>query len=451
MGLFGASAGGNGGIWGMGSCHLNIQKRSDGKRNRTSGNSKSSSSVEATGGTAGKRFPLKQAATAANLALTGDTIAQKAVATQTFFPYNNHFNYELVAPLPISVSEHEEDILHDNNSQPLSAAQPSTESCIARDNNSLPLAISPEIDTQRLAHNLIATPATPRRSNRQKTTPHWLQDFVTNFSHSDNIQSDIQPDSQPSVASHSSHSNLMYQFLDHSMRKQTVENLLMKVLLNQIVLGPTVIAVVFAWSNLWKGKLAELPNKYKKDALPTLFCSCCESGIAAAAAANQPTTTLLGYVGGLLRRRGCGGLLLLAVGGGGWLVVVVVVGCWSIVVGVGGSIVVGWRWWLWLAVCGGGSIVGWWWWLWLAVGLLLLGLVDLLLFAGGGGCGWLLVLYQETETLEMTFHFNLQDCPPSSPRCFHVHGLNILELLLVLNSEQVNAAELISMDAYVIV
>ncbi|KAF5960978.1 hypothetical protein HYC85_002187 [Camellia sinensis] len=62
-----------------------------------------------------------------------------------------------------------------------------------------------------------------------------------------------------------------YQFLDHCMPKQTVENLVLKVLLNQIILGPIVIAVVFAWNNLWQGKISELPNKYKKDALPTLF------------------------------------------------------------------------------------------------------------------------------------------------------------------------------------
>ncbi|OMO83868.1 Mpv17/PMP22 [Corchorus capsularis] len=52
---------------------------------------------------------------------------------------------------------------------------------------------------------------------------------------------------------------------------KTPQNLMLKVLLNQIVLGPCVIAVVFAWNNLWLGKLSELPNKYQKDALPTLF------------------------------------------------------------------------------------------------------------------------------------------------------------------------------------
>lgn len=45
----------------------------------------------------------------------------------------------------------------------------------------------------------------------------------------------------------------------------------LQVLLNQIVLGPSVIAVVFAWNNLWQGKLLQLPEKYQKDALPTLL------------------------------------------------------------------------------------------------------------------------------------------------------------------------------------
>ncbi|XAR49523.1 hypothetical protein NMG60_11032757 [Bertholletia excelsa] len=62
-----------------------------------------------------------------------------------------------------------------------------------------------------------------------------------------------------------------YQYLDRSLPKQTVQNLLLKVLLNQIVLGPTVIAVVFAWNNLWQGKLSELPNKYKKMLFPHCF------------------------------------------------------------------------------------------------------------------------------------------------------------------------------------
>ncbi|KAK5775721.1 uncharacterized protein LOC108478237 [Gossypium arboreum] len=62
-----------------------------------------------------------------------------------------------------------------------------------------------------------------------------------------------------------------YKYLDHCLPHQTPQNIILKVLLNQIVLGPCVIGVVFAWNNLWLGKLSELPNKYQKDALPTLF------------------------------------------------------------------------------------------------------------------------------------------------------------------------------------
>ncbi|OAY57331.1 peroxisomal membrane protein 2 [Manihot esculenta] len=62
-----------------------------------------------------------------------------------------------------------------------------------------------------------------------------------------------------------------YQYLDYCLPKQTAKNLMLKVLLNQIVLGPSVIAVVFAWNNLWQGKLSQLPGKYQKDALPTLL------------------------------------------------------------------------------------------------------------------------------------------------------------------------------------
>lgn len=62
-----------------------------------------------------------------------------------------------------------------------------------------------------------------------------------------------------------------YQCLDHFLPKPTVQNVMLKVLLNQIVLGPCVIAVVFAWNNLWQRKLSELPGKYKRDAFPTLL------------------------------------------------------------------------------------------------------------------------------------------------------------------------------------
>ncbi|KAK6134338.1 hypothetical protein DH2020_031961 [Rehmannia glutinosa] len=72
MGSLGAS--GNGGLWGMGPFHDNIRRRRD-KRDKES---KPSSSRDAAGepAAASYSFPLKQAATAASLALTGDTIAQ---------------------------------------------------------------------------------------------------------------------------------------------------------------------------------------------------------------------------------------------------------------------------------------------------------------------------------------------------------------------------------------
>ncbi|KAL2510672.1 Peroxisomal membrane 22 kDa (Mpv17/PMP22) family protein [Abeliophyllum distichum] len=183
MGSFGASAGGNGGIWGIGPFH----KRNSEKRN---GKSKPSSSVDATGGAAGYHFPLKQAATAASLALTGDTIAQVR--------HRWIRNKDTVAPshdfkdiMEVVLSEHD-----------------------------------------------------------------WIRALrMTSYG----------------FLLYGPGSYAWYQFLDHCMPKQTVENLLMKVLLNQIALGPTVIAVVFAWNNLWQGKIAELPNKYKKDALPTLL------------------------------------------------------------------------------------------------------------------------------------------------------------------------------------
>lgn len=62
-----------------------------------------------------------------------------------------------------------------------------------------------------------------------------------------------------------------YNYLEHVMPKKSVANLMLKVLLNQIVLGPCVIGVVFAWNSIWQGKISQLPNMYQKDALPTLL------------------------------------------------------------------------------------------------------------------------------------------------------------------------------------
>jgi len=65
-------------------------------------------------------------------------------------------------------------------------------------------------------------------------------------------------------------SHAWYDLLDRTFAKQSLKNLLVKVTLNQIVLGPCVIAIVFAWNNLWQGKLKEFPNKYREDAFPAL-------------------------------------------------------------------------------------------------------------------------------------------------------------------------------------
>ncbi|XP_078439079.1 peroxisomal membrane 22 kDa (Mpv17/PMP22) family protein [Wolffia australiana] len=62
-----------------------------------------------------------------------------------------------------------------------------------------------------------------------------------------------------------------YQFLDRAFPGQTIANLSAKVILNQVVLGPCVIAVIFAWNNLWLGQISQLPKKYRNDALPTLL------------------------------------------------------------------------------------------------------------------------------------------------------------------------------------
>lgn len=66
-------------------------------------------------------------------------------------------------------------------------------------------------------------------------------------------------------------SQVWYNFLDHMLREKTLRNLSFKVVLNQVVLGPFVIAVVFAWNSLWQGKLDKLPALYSDHAVSTLI------------------------------------------------------------------------------------------------------------------------------------------------------------------------------------
>ncbi|XP_024988678.1 protein Mpv17 [Cynara cardunculus var. scolymus] len=176
---------GNGGIWGM---RPFDSQNGDTVRRRNSPNSSGSSEAS---GQAGGWFPVKQAATAATLALTGDTIAQlreRWVKSKTLY-----------------------------NQQPSDSHEDETWTL--------------------LDHN-------------------WLRALrMTSYG----------------FLLYGPGSYVWYQYLDRCMPKQTAQNVLIKVVLNQIVLGPSVIAVVFAWNNLWQGKLSELPNKYKKDALRTLL------------------------------------------------------------------------------------------------------------------------------------------------------------------------------------
>ncbi|KAK3012651.1 hypothetical protein RJ639_009196 [Escallonia herrerae] len=207
---------GNGGIWGLPPFHSQQGSSGKSKRRRPSSrDSSSSDSVEATEGT-GYRFPIKQAATASCLALTGDTIAQ------------------------------------------LRDRWVKHEAAVKQQAPDFPDSFTDVMPTLVADHNWL-------RALRMASYGFLL---------------------------YGPGSYAWYQYLDHCMPKQTVGNILMKVILNQIVLGPSVIAVVFAWNNLWQGKLSELPSKYQNDALPTLLLGfrfwipvsvlnfCCESYVA---------------------------------------------------------------------------------------------------------------------------------------------------------------------------
>lgn len=44
-----------------------------------------------------------------------------------------------------------------------------------------------------------------------------------------------------------------------------------QVVANQVILGPIVITLVFAWNKLWEGRLEQLPTLYRTRALQTLL------------------------------------------------------------------------------------------------------------------------------------------------------------------------------------
>ncbi|GKC75929.1 protein Mpv17 [Tanacetum coccineum] len=75
-------------------------------------------------------------------------------------------------------------------------------------------------------------------------------------------------------------SYVWYQYLDRWMPQQTPQNVLIKVKACSVEPDYTwfIIAFIFAWNNLWQGKLSKLPNKYEKDALRTLlFGALCDA------------------------------------------------------------------------------------------------------------------------------------------------------------------------------
>nr|GEV78682.1 protein Mpv17 [Tanacetum cinerariifolium] len=170
-----------GGIWGM----LPFDSQNGGHQNRRRKSSQNdnnlNTNVVSNGNTSGGWFPMKQAATAATLALTGDTIAQLREKWVNNKSLQNH--------LPN----------HDSNQ---------------------------DVTWSLLDHNWL-------RALRMASYGFLL---------------------------YGPGSYVWYQYLDRWMPQQTPQNVLIKVVLNQIILGPSVIAVIFAWNNLWQGKLSELPN-----------------------------------------------------------------------------------------------------------------------------------------------------------------------------------------------
>ncbi|XP_038997900.1 protein Mpv17-like isoform X1 [Hibiscus syriacus] len=177
--------GGNGAFWAWKLPDIRSPKRPSPSKSKSS-----DSKVEPTSG-GGHRFPLKQAVTAASLALTGDTVAQ----------LNDRWRKRKQS-------------------------------------------VSDSSDTSKNIMSSVISHHDWLRSLRMTTYGFLL---------------------------YGPGSYAWYKYLDHCLPHQTTQNIMLKVLLNQIVLGPCVIAVVFAWNNLWLGKLSELPNKYQKDALPSLF------------------------------------------------------------------------------------------------------------------------------------------------------------------------------------
>ncbi|KAK6917938.1 Zinc finger, RING-type [Dillenia turbinata] len=218
----GGGGGSPGGLW-----WSNFGRR----KRRPSSNSKPSDSVDVNG-PSGYRFPLRQAATAASLAFAGDTIAQ----FRERYRRNSTLKDEKFA-----------------NALRCTMGSPF-----------LVLA-----DWKRVSARWVVAKQPSLEGSFRLSLISFSQDVMWLLSDHDWLRA-LRMTSYGFLF-YGPGSYAWYQYLDHCLPRQSVENLLLKVLLNQIILGPAVITVVFAWNNLWLGKLSELPNKYKKDALRTLF------------------------------------------------------------------------------------------------------------------------------------------------------------------------------------
>ncbi|PPD86866.1 hypothetical protein GOBAR_DD16202 [Gossypium barbadense] len=247
--------GGNCAFWGWKLPEIRNTKRPFPSKSKSS-----DSSAESTG-SRGYRFPLKQAVTASSLALTGDTIAQ----------LSSHWR---------------------KRKDSISGSSDTSKG--------FGLWVDQIVESGSIylyphtTGNIFLEPWTVSSCNTLQShflflreEGHWVLKGYDHECHCGQRWKGVQ-DIMPSVISdhdwlralrmtsygfllYGPGSYAWYKYLDHCLPHQTPQNIMLKVLLNQIVLGPCVIGVVFAWNNLWLGKLSELPDKYQKDALPTLF------------------------------------------------------------------------------------------------------------------------------------------------------------------------------------
>lgn len=207
------------------------------------------------GGKGAAPFPFKQAATAASLVLAGDTIAQVSGRVKALRAAS------------------------DESDSPSSKVVPET---------LILLSVFLILPTKfvflppivgRCFRCLVGSrlaPSAPHGLLRVLTLRPWLLRLVpalgSIFSRADFRELvgegavAFRNKSLPTVSPHRTLANKILCFSWHEFAFSWSQ-----VVLNQVVLGPCVIAVVFAWNNLWQGQLSQLPKKYQNDALPTLF------------------------------------------------------------------------------------------------------------------------------------------------------------------------------------